>query len=61
MAMAAAPGVLTQYKALYGRFLPHLRLQLDNTVKDNKNHMVLAYLARLVQLSLFTTVEMHYL
>ncbi|KAG5181961.1 hypothetical protein JKP88DRAFT_263432 [Tribonema minus] len=53
--------VLTQYKALYGRFPPHLRLQLDNTVKDNKNHMVLAYLAMLVQLGLFTTIEVHYL
>lgn len=35
----------------------HLRLQLDNCAKDNKNHTVLGFLALLVQEGVFEDVQ----
>jgi hypothetical protein len=38
-----------------------LRVQLDNTTKENKNNYMLGYLAMLVQTAVFTVVELHFL
>ncbi|KAG5179179.1 hypothetical protein JKP88DRAFT_247594 [Tribonema minus] len=55
--------MLQQYREKNpGRPFPkQLRLQLDNTNKDNKNHTVMAYCALLVLAGLFQTVELHFL
>jgi hypothetical protein len=53
--------MLSRYLQRYRRFPATLRLQLDNTVKDNKNFILLIYCACLVYLGLFTAVEIHYL
>ena len=40
-----------------GELPRHLRLQLDNCAKDNKNHTVLGFLALLVQQGVVAEVQ----
>jgi hypothetical protein len=53
--------ILEFYEQRYGRLPARIRLQLDNTAKDNKNYVLLGYMATLIQLGLIEHAELHYL
>lgn len=61
MAINVVHHMLMEYRRRYPKFPRMLRLQLDNTSKDNKNYTLIAYLAMLVHLNLIESIEVHFL
>jgi|JI7StandDraft_1071085.scaffolds.fasta_scaffold1115688_1 hypothetical protein len=61
MAINVVHYMLTEYKRRYPKFPRVLRIQLDNTCKDNKNYALIAYLATLVYFDMIEVIEIHFL
>ena len=54
---AAILHVLNQYQQDRGDLPDNLYLQLDNCASENKNHTVFGFLAYLVQIGVFKSIE----
>lgn len=61
MTCTAIYHTLLEYWNKYEHFPRALHIQVDNTCKDNKNNVVMAFCALLVRFGLFEDVEVHFL